>query len=206
MWDVGQVPDENFPAGGGEAKAGVFTSTKPLLPQLAEVGYTPDEITYLAMSHFHGDHTANANAFAGSTWLVQEIERNAMFGGDTGKFGTVSQYEKLKDAKTTLLNGDHDVFGDGTVVLKPTPGHTQGHQSLYLKLAKTGPIVLCGDLYHYPEERTLNRIPTIEFSQDQSPASREMLEAFLRETGAQLWIQQDRAAYATLKKSPQFYD
>jgi glyoxylase-like metal-dependent hydrolase (beta-lactamase superfamily II) len=206
MWDVGQVPDANFPADGGEAKAGVFTAAKPLLPQIAEVGYTPADITYLAMSHYHGDHTANANAFAGSTWLVQEAEHAAMFGGDTGKFGTPENYAALKDAKTEILHGDHDVFGDGTVILKPTPGHTQGHQSLFLKLANTGPIVLSGDLYHYPEERTLNRIPTIESNPDQTRASREALETFMKETGAELWIQHDRAANASLKKAPAFYD
>lgn len=205
MWDVGQIPDANLEAD-GETKQGVMTVTKPLLPQLAAVGYTPDQITYLAMSHFHGDHTANANAFAGAIWLVQEVEREAMFSGNTGKFGSPEQYSKLKDAKTTLLNGDHDVFGDGTVVIKSTPGHTPGHQSLFLKLANTGPIVLSGDLYHYPEERTLNRIPTIEASPEQTRASRQALEAFLKQTGAQLWIQHDRATFAALKKAPEFYD
>ena len=205
MWDVGQIPDANLKAA-GETKQGAFTVTKALLPQLAAAGYRPEQITYLAMSHYHGDHTANANAFAGSTWLVQEVERNAMFGGDTGKFGTPEQYSQLKDAKTELLHGDHDVFGDGTVVIKSTPGHTQGHQSLFLKLANTGPIVLSGDLYHYPEERTLNRIPIIEASGEQTRASREALEAFMQQTGAKLWIQHDRAANAGLKQAPEFYD
>jgi N-acyl homoserine lactone hydrolase len=205
MWDVGQIPDGNLEAD-GETKQGVFTVTKALLPQLAAVGYTPDQITYLAMSHYHGDHTANANAFAGATWLVQEVERDVMFSGNTGKFGSPEQYAKLKDARTIILHGDHDVFGDGTVVIKSTPGHTPGHQSLFLKLANTGPIVLSGDLYHYPEERTLGRIPTIEASADQTRASRQALEAFMQETGAKLWIQHDRATFAALKKAPGFYD
>jgi N-acyl homoserine lactone hydrolase len=205
VWDVGQIPDANIAPGGGETKQGAFIATKGLLPQLAEVGYTPDKITYLAMSHFHGDHTANANAFAGSTWLVQETERNAMFSGNTGKFGTPQQYEKLKSAKTELLHGDHDVFGDGNVVIKSTPGHTPGHQSLFLKLAKTGPVLLSGDLYHYPEERTLNRIPAMD-NQDETRKSREAMEAFLKESGAALWIQHDRAAWGKLNKSPAFYE
>lgn len=206
MWDVGQIPDENFPPDGGVATQGAFTATKPLLPQLAEVGYTPADITYLAMSHYHGDHSANANAFAGSTWLVQEAEREAMFSGNTDKFGTPSQYKDLENAETILLHGDHDVFGDGSVVIKSTPGHTAGHQSLFLRLENTGPIVLSGDLYHYPEERTLNRIPTIDFSPEQTRASRQALEAFLKETGAELWIQHDKAANARLKKAPESYD
>src|ERR1700691_4557996 len=80
MWDNGDIPDRAFPAGGGPAAAGVVTQDKPLLPQLAAVGYTPSDIKYLAMSHYHGDHVANANAFAGSTWLVQQGDRDAIFG------------------------------------------------------------------------------------------------------------------------------
>lgn len=205
IWDTGQIPDANLQAGAA-TKQGPFTVTKPFLPQLAAVGYQPSQITYLALSHYHGDHTANANAFAGATWLVQQAEHEAMFREPPPQRITVSHFDKLKTAKTEILHGDHDVFGDGTVVLKLTPGHTEGHQSLFLKLARTGPIVLCGDLYHYPEERTLDRIPTIEISQEQTRASRQGLEAFLKESGAALWIQHDRAAAAKLKLAPEFYD
>jgi glyoxylase-like metal-dependent hydrolase (beta-lactamase superfamily II) len=205
IWDTGQIPDANIQAT-GTTKEGPFSVTTPFLPQLAAVGYQPEQITYLALSHYHGDHTANANSFAGSTWLVQQVEHEAIFRDPPPERITAAHFEKLKSAKTQLLNGDHDVFDDGTVILKPTPGHTEGHMSLFLKLAKTGPILLCGDLYHYPEERTLNRIPTIEVSQDQTRASREKIEAFLKETGAELWIQHDRAASAKLKLAPDFYE
>lgn len=67
MWDVGQIPDANFPAGGGPATQGSFTSTKPLLPQLAASGYKPSDITYFTLSRYHSDHTANANEFAYTT-------------------------------------------------------------------------------------------------------------------------------------------
>jgi hypothetical protein len=77
---------------------------------------------------------------------------------------------------------------------------------LFLKLAKTGPIVLSGDLYHYPEERKFSKIPTTEFNAQQTVASRAAVEAFLKKTGAQLWIQHDFMANAKLKKSPQYYE
>lgn len=205
IWDTGQIPDANLQAS-GTTKEGPFTVTKPFLPQLAAVGYKPEQITYLALSHYHGDHTANANAFAGSTWLVQQAEHEAIFRVPAPERITPAHFEKLKTAKTQLLNGDHDVFGDGSVILKATPGHTEGHQSLFLKLAKTGPIFLCGDLFHYPEERTLNRIPTIDVSQDQTRASRASVETFLKESGAALWIQHDRAASAKLRLAPDFYE
>jgi N-acyl homoserine lactone hydrolase len=207
MWDVGQIPDANFPADGGTAKQGVFTSTKKLLPQLAAVGYKPSDITYLAMSHYHTDHTANANEFASSTWIVQEAERSAMFTTPGPRQANPAFYTKLKDAKAIVVpNQDHDVFGDGSVVIKFTPGHSPGHQSLFLKLAKTGPVVLSGDLYHYPEERSLDRVPTFEADRDQTRKSRQGMEQFLTQSRAQLWIQHDSAVYVKLAKAPQFIE
>jgi N-acyl homoserine lactone hydrolase len=206
IWDNGDIPDSAFPAGGG-AHVGVVTQDKPLLPQLAAVGYTPADITYLAMSHYHGDHVANANAFAGSTWLVRKVERDRMFSNEPIPRSDPANYSLLKNSKTVIIDKDeYDVFGDGKVIIKSTPGHTPGHQSLFLKLAKTGPVVLSGDLYHYPEERTLNRLPVAEFNKEQTAASRADLEVFLKKTGAQLWIQHDILGNAKLKKAPEFYE
>jgi glyoxylase-like metal-dependent hydrolase (beta-lactamase superfamily II) len=78
-WDVGQIPDSAFPADGSPARQSVFTSTRKLLPQMAALGYKPSDINFIAMSHYHTDHTANANEFASSTWIVQQAERDAMF-------------------------------------------------------------------------------------------------------------------------------
>src|SRR5262244_531743 len=143
MWDTGEISDKNFKAP-GPATQGAFTVTKPLLPQLVAIGYTPADITYLALSHYHGDHVANANAFAASTWIVQQGDRDAIFaprqnnGQRLGAVADPSFFTDLAKSKTILLKGeDHDVFGDGSVVIKSTPGHTPGHQSLYLKLKKT---------------------------------------------------------------------
>jgi N-acyl homoserine lactone hydrolase len=214
MWDVGEIPDSAFKGDGSEAKAGAFTVSKPLLPQLAALGYTPADIKYLGLSHYHGDHVANANAFASSTWLVQQIEHDAMFAPpkpDSKAKGSnapnTAYFGELAKSKTILLKSeDHDVFGDGTVVIKFSPGHTPGHQSLFLKLAKTGPVLLSGDLYHYPEELTLKRIPGFDFDQNQTAKSREAIEAFVKKSNAQLWIQHDAAAGRTRKKAPEYYD
>jgi len=207
MWDNGDIPDNAFKPGGGPASVGVVTQDKPLLPQLAAVGYTPADITYLAMSHYHGDHVANANAFAGSIWLVRKVERDRMFSDTPIPRSDPANYSLLKNSKTVIIDKDeYDVFGDGKVIIKSTPGHTPGHQSLFLKLAKTGPVVLSGDLYHYPEERTLNRLPVAEFNKEQTAASRAELEVFLKKTGAQLWIQHDFLGNAKLKKAPDFYE
>ena len=207
MWDNGYIPDRAFPPGGGPAASGVVTQEKPLLPQMAAIGYAPGDITYLSMSHYHGDHVANASLFASATWLVRKVERDRMFSDTPIPRSDPANYSALKASKTILLDKEEwDVFGDGTVVIKSTPGHTPGHNVLFLKLKKTGPVVLSGDLYHYPEERTLHRLPVADFNKDQTAASRAELEIFLKKTGAQLWIEHDIVANAKLKKAPAFYE
>src|SRR5580658_3989 len=205
MWDTGPVPDGNFKPGGGPGTMRYATSTKPLTARLAEVGYAPADIKYLALSHFHWDHVGNSNLFAGSTWLVTKAERDIMFADPPSPRTEPQNFSALKNSKTVFLTTDeYDVFGDKTVVIKAAPGHSPGHQVLYLKLAKTGPVVISGDLYHYPEDRMLNKIPTTEFNGAQTVTSRAAVEAYIKKTGSQLWIQHDYIANAKLKKSPEF--
>ncbi len=208
VWDVGQVPDAQIPDDGTEVVVqDILKAKHKLLPQLAALGYTPANVDFLAMSHYHLDHTANANLFAGSTWIVQQAEYDAMFGDKQLAIRDSSTYDKLKDAKKILLhNEDHDVFGDGTVIIKTAPGHTPGHQMLFLRLRHFGPLLLEGDLYHIPEERTLDRVPTFDFDAAMTRATRVKTEAFLKETGAQMWIQHDPATNAKLKHAPDYYD
>jgi glyoxylase-like metal-dependent hydrolase (beta-lactamase superfamily II) len=214
MWDAGAVPDEEWKPTGSPVRQRLVladgqerfvTLTRPLVTQLRATGHTPGEITHLALSHYHWDHTANANAFAGATWLVRQAERDAMFAETVAGANRAATYAALRKSKTTIVADDHDVFGDSRVVLKAAPGHTPGHQVLYLKLAETGDVVLSGDLYHYPQERTLGRLPTFEANQDQTRASRASLDAFLAKTKARLWIQHDFTAHAKLKKAPEYY-
>jgi glyoxylase-like metal-dependent hydrolase (beta-lactamase superfamily II) len=207
MFDSGAIEDSHFKDDGAPVTEDILSATKPLLPQLALAGYKPADITFFAMSHYHSDHTANANAFAGATWIVQKAERDFMFSENPQGIIRTAHFSALKGAKTQLLNNEEfDVFGDGTVVIKPTPGHTPGHQVLFVRLAKTGPILLAGDLYHYPEERTTGRVPTFEFNVEQSKASRAAVEAFIEQTKAQLWIEHDIATHAKLPKPPGYLD
>jgi N-acyl homoserine lactone hydrolase len=208
MWDVGAVPDSALKPGEKSATEGYATITETLKSQLEKIGYEPSDIEYLAFSHYHYDHVANANQFASATWLARKIERDGMFADKlpNDKMNPAN-YSALKNSKTILIpTDDYDVFGDGTVVMKLAPGHTPGHQVLFLKLRKTGPVVLSGDLYHYPEERKLKRVPTFEADQVQTAATREKIEAFLQQSGAQFWIQHDYIANSKLKKAPQFYE
>lgn len=216
MWDTGAIADDTWTPNGtlvrrrlvlSNGQERIVTLRTTVKAQLAAIGYAPSDITYLALSHYHWDHTANANQFVKSTWLARQVERDVMLPEKVPDPPQPSTFAELRNGKTVLISGDdHDVFGDGTVVIKLSKGHTPGHQVLYVKLAKTGGIVLSGDLYHYPEERTLNRLPTFEFDMDQTRQSREALEVFLKKTGARLWIQHDFTAMAKVRKAPAFYE
>jgi len=205
MWDVGLIPDSAFKGDKPVTQSdGAESSPRPLLPQLAALGYRPENITYIAFSHYHFDHTANANAFAGSTWLVHAAERDAMFAASPEH---QAAYNRLRHSKTVILpNTDYDVFGDGTVIIKSTPGHTPGHQVLALKLPKTGPVLIAGDLWHYAAERTAPRPPQGEANEEQTLASRAAMEAYLKQSGAQLWIEHDPVTFHRLKKAPDFIE
>ncbi len=216
MWDAGALPDSELTAEGTTTRYRIVlpngnerfvTTSRKLASQLAQTGYSPADVNYLALSHYHYDHTGNANLFAGATWLVRKVERDIMFPDKPNDLTRPDTYSRLKSSKTTIVSSDdYDVFGDGTVVLKFTPGHTPGHQVLFLKLAKTGPLVISGDLYHYPEERTLHRIPTFDADPKATAASRASLDMFMQKAGAQLWIQHDLAANLKTKKAPAFYE
>jgi len=215
LWDAGAVADTERAGGVGteqrllraDGQERFVTLGQPLLEQLAAAGYSPGDVTYLALSHLHWDHTANANAFAQATWLVRQIERDAMFAAEPPGGARPETYTALANSRVEIVTDEeHDVFGDGTVIIKHAPGHTQGHQVLYVKLAQTGGVLLSGDLYHYPQERTMNRLPTFEFSEEQTRVAREDVEAFLARTGAALWIQHELVAHRELRKAPLFYE
>jgi glyoxylase-like metal-dependent hydrolase (beta-lactamase superfamily II) len=215
MWDAGAVADHERSGDVGAEQRLLrrdnqerFVKLAPTLTsQLAAAGYAPSDVTHLALSHYHWDHTADANLFAGAEWLVPKAEHDAMFRADPPGGTRPETYSALRNSRTTVLTtAEHDVFGDGTVVIRQAAGHTEGHAVLYVKLVNTGGVVLSGDLYHYPAERTLGRLPTFEVSETQTKAAREEIEAFLTRTGAALWIQHDLVAHRKLKKSPKYYD
>ena len=150
------IPDDQIRPGGVEQPVakGINTATRTLRSQLKEIGYSPRDITYLAVSHGHADHVANANEYAGSTLLLQSRELEFMFSEGQRKESFFPTYSALNGSKTIKLTGDHDVFGDGTVVLKSTPGHTPGHQSLRAPASPPDRTTAAG---HYPAARPCTR-------------------------------------------------
>jgi N-acyl homoserine lactone hydrolase len=213
MWDVGVIPDDTVElAGAAGARYDVNPTAAALVrrtlrSQLAAVGYRPSDITYVAISHAHKDHTANLNQFAAATWLTPRAEREFMWKPGNERVEP-RFYTALERSKWTAVEKDeHDVFGDGKVLIKAAPGHTPGHQVLVLDLAGTGRVMVAGDLYHYRPELELHRAPPDnEFDVKQAVASRARIEDYLRRTKTAVWIQHEFAANAKLKKSPEYYD
>jgi glyoxylase-like metal-dependent hydrolase (beta-lactamase superfamily II) len=215
IWDTGAVHDSAWTYTGSPVLYKLIqpnvqrdiTLTKPIKMQLAAAGYSPSDIKYIALSHYHYDHTANANEFSNATWLVRQNERDSMFAKQPPPVTIPSTYSGLRNNKTEIITTEEfDVFGDGSVIIKSAPGHTPGHQALFVRLKNTGNIVLSGDLYHFPEEKTLDRVPIFDFNQEQNRASRRNVDDFLKAKNAQLWIQHDFGANSKLKKAPAFYD
>lgn len=209
IWDAG-LPDDLVKLPEGKSvMEGLFTMrvTKTLADQLKEIGYAPESITYLGISHMHFDHTANANLFPKATLLMQKEEYDAAFGPEPGKFGfDPTGYPTLRANPLKTLQGDHDVFGDGSVTIKRLLGHTPGHQGLYIKLPKTGNILLSGDLVHFTENWEKKYVPGFNFDKPVSIQTMKDVEKFLKDNNATLWIQHDLEQNETIKHSPAFYE
>ncbi len=207
LWDTGL--DQSIPMAGKSVFDGAFylRINTPLTDQLEEIGVSPSDITYLALSHFHFDHSGNANLFTKATHLIQESEHSAIFSTAAKELGfSPESYTALKNATTIKFNGDYDVFGDNTVIIKRAIGHTPGHQALFVDLPKTGPLLFSGDLWHQEESRTLRAVPVFNFNKDDTHASMDKMEAFAKAKKARIIIQHDKSSFDKLKHAPAFYE
>jgi len=208
LWDSGYTDAlAATPEGQPGNRGSRIRRTKTLVAQLAELGLSPDQIRHVAFSHTHVDHVGNANLFTGATLYMQQAEYDAAFGPEPAKYGfNPAAYDKLRNNPVRKLNGDHDVFGDASVVILSTPGHTPGHQSLLLRLTQTGNVVLSGDAAHFRENFDRRRVPGFNFSKEQTIASMDRIAQLLQSEHAQLWINHDSEQNATIPHSPQFVE
>jgi glyoxylase-like metal-dependent hydrolase (beta-lactamase superfamily II) len=197
LWDTG-YPDAiaERPVA---TPVGTASRARTLAAQLGELGLKPADIAFVAVSHTHGDHIGNVDLFPTSMLLIQKAEVDWAFApGKKAPF--------KKDRPMRELAGDLDVFGDGSVTLLSTPGHTPGHQSLLVHLARTGWIVLTGDAAHFKDNWDHDRVPSMNVSAEQTHASHARLAAIVSGKKALLWINHDLPTFQSLKHSPQFYE
>lgn len=208
VWDTG-LPDELAALPDGKTVMQIFKLSvqRPFARQLAEIGVDPDRVDFLGISHMHFDHLGNAGLFPKATLLIQKEEYDAAFGPEPGKYGfDPAGYPTLKANPVKTLKDDHDVFGDGTVVIKRALGHTPGHQALFLRLPRTGNLLLSGDLVHFSDNWEHKRVPGFNHDKEQSVKTMHEIEDFLKANKATLWIQHDLEQNAGIKHAPAYYE
>ena len=198
MWDAG-LPESLVVPEPFNEPSGIFRIQRPdsLANQLKTIDLKIEDFNYFAMSHSHFDHTGHANLMKNATWLVQENEYNFNL-SDTLKTKNPA-LASLTNVKK--INGDYDVYGDGTVIIKYMPGHTIGHQVLYVEV--TGlekPVLLTGDLYHFEENRRNKGVPSFNYNVEETLESMNKFETFAKEKNAEVIIQHSPIAYKKLEE------
>src|SRR6201981_2359373 len=213
LWDTG-VPQAtlNDPKGWSTLpKLIVYHLDKTITGQLAEVGLKSSDITYVALSHTHGDHIGNVALFPNSTILMQRVEYSWISSPD-GPNDNVNQLKALArklmgtPKQLRLLDGDTDVFGDGSVTLISTPGHTPGSQSLLVHLKNSGFTILSGDVVHLEKNFEKDIVPSLNTDKAASLASMDRVRRMIVTYQAKLFINHDKAQSDTLRLLPAFYD
>jgi N-acyl homoserine lactone hydrolase len=197
LWETG-VGDEIAALPEGRGTFTRWRLARTLASQLQELGLKPSDIKYVAASHTHFDHIGNVELFPNAMLLVQKAEYEWPNAQGGSRFKPEHPVSKLE--------GDLDVFGDGSVTLLSTPGHTPGHQSILVRLAKSGPILISGDAAHFQENWDERRVPSFNVDKEKTLASMERLAGILALEGAQLWIHHDKPQSDAQKKSPASYD
>ena len=213
LWDTG-VPEFALhdPKGWSTLpKLIVYHLDRTLTGQLAEIGLKTTDVTCVAVSHTHGDHIGNVRLFQNSTILIQRAEYTWISSPD-GPNDNVNQLKALArnlmgtPKHLKLLDGDTDVFGDGSVTLVSTPGHTPGSQSLLVHLKNSGFIILSGDVVHLEENFEKDTVPSLNTDKAASIASMEKIKRMIATYKAKFFINHDKAEFDKLKLIPAFYD
>ena len=178
--------------------------------QLAKIGLKPDDVKYVAVGHLHLDHGGNVGQFKNSTLIAQDDEFKAAWWPDVGYsvYYIPGDFAETKNMKTIRLDGDLDLFDDGTVRLMRAPGHTPGSQFMVVKLPKTGTVILTSDCVYLTESLDKNLIPPIPGTW--SPTDAYKTYAHIRQIrdvdNAKLFIGHDPELFKAAKKAPDFYD
>lgn len=187
-----------------------MTQDDAIPAQLAKIGLKTDDIKYVVVGHMHLDHGGNISQFPNSTLVVQNDELKAAWWPDVGYslYYIPGDFEATKKMNIIRLEGDLDMFGDGSFRLFRAPGHTPGSQFAVVRLKNTGPVILTSDTVYLKENLDKNLIPPIPGTW--SPKG--MYEGYqhirqIRDTeGAQIFMAHDPELFKAAKHAPDFYD
>lgn len=213
LWDTG-VPEATLKDPTGWSTLPnliVYHLDRSLTDQLAKIGLKPTDIGRVAISHTHGDHIGNGGLFPNATVVMQQAEYHWIH-SPNGPNDNVNQLMALarkllgSPKNLQLIDGDTDVFGDGSVTLVFTPGHTPGHQSLLVRLRNSGFIMLSGDVAHLQENFQRSIVPSLNTNKAESIASMVKVRRLIAAYKAMFFINHDKIQTQKLKLLPAFYD
>jgi N-acyl homoserine lactone hydrolase len=213
LWDTG-VPETalNDPNGWSTLpKLIVYHLDRSLTEQLGGINLKPADIGCVVISHTHGDHIGNMGLFPNATVVMQRAEYSWIH-SPNGSNDNVNQLMALARTllgtprRLELIDGDTDLFGDGSVTLLSTPGHTPGHQSLMVHLRNSGFIFLSGDVAHSERNFENDIVPSLNTSNADSIASMEKVKRLIARYKGSLFINHDKVQTDSLKLLPAFYD
>jgi glyoxylase-like metal-dependent hydrolase (beta-lactamase superfamily II) len=182
VWDTGFAPGSNPNA----PKIGIAE-------RLAELKVKADEVKYVGISHYHGDHTGQLAPFANATLLIGKGDWDGVNANPPMPTANVAGFKDwiTQHRKVEPLTSDKDVFGDGSVIVLRTPGHTPGHSSLLVRLKDKGAVILVGDLAHFHENYESNGVPSFNYDRAQTVASLDRVKKIAANIKATVIIQHD---------------
>src|SRR6202521_4583057 len=177
-----------------------------LVDLLAKIDVKPDQIKYVGISHYHADQHGQIASFPKATLLIGTREWDAISAPKPAEGVNFKPFESwIKgESKVEPQTLDKDVFGDGTVMMLRTPGHTPGHSSLLVKLPQMGPVILSGDAVHFRENYDSDGVPSFNYDRAQTVASIERIKKIAANLKATLIIQHDARDVEKLPIFPAF--
>ena len=178
---------------------------RTLVDQLAQIGVKPSDIDIVGISHMHFDHVAQAKSFPAAELVIGGADADAISGGkaeDVAK-DLAPWFADGATGKLTRIAKDRDIFGDGSVTMIATPGHTPGHTSLLVRLPKTGPVLLTGDLYHFAEQVENRGVPQFNTDRADTLASMDRFDRMAKALNAKVVIQHEPGHIARLPAFPE---
>lgn len=168
---------------------------EPLPDQLDALGYAPTDIDYAVLTHLHFDHTGYLDTFGAAEFIIQRDELQYAWWPDEEQFPffLFDDFANLREYDVSTVEGEHDLFGDGTVLCLPTPGHTPGHQSVELSLGDDRPLILASDVAYCREAYEKERWMTFDWSVEQALESIRRIKHRAAVENARVSILHERA-------------